>query len=385
MKFRPCSLSPSLSWVRFALVGCLVLCQLSSSTTASGFAWVQDDQAGQAALDKWATATAEVKEIVSQLRAATAKDREALIASYREKIDAINALRREIEPQLLQVAQDNAAISGPLHDTLLELGQIAISEDSYDRGYQLLKPLVDSGSDNPQLASYAALAAFGSDRFDLAKQWLAEISGRGERVQIELLRRSAPDLDTRLTDWEKEQAIRAKEAEQDDLPRVKLETTAGDIIIELYEDQAPNTVANFINLIEKGYYDGLSFHRVLRQFMAQGGCPNGTGAGGPGYAIPCECYREDYRRHFSGTLSMAHAGRDTGGSQFFLTFLATPHLDGKHTAFGRVIDGMDVLASLAKVDPQNPDPSLQPSQIVKATVLRKRDHAYEPKTLPSRR
>ena len=119
--------------------------------------------------------------------------------------------------------------------------------------------------------------------------------------------------------------------------------------------------------------------------MAQGGCPNGTGAGGPGYAIPCECYREDYRRHFSGTLSMAHAGRDTGGSQFFLTFLATPHLDGKHTAFGRVIDGMDVLASLAKVDPQNPDPSLQPSQIVKATVLRKRDHAYEPKTLPSRR
>jgi cyclophilin family peptidyl-prolyl cis-trans isomerase len=144
-------------------------------------------------------------------------------------------------------------------------------------------------------------------------------------------------------------------------------------------------VANFITLVEKGYYDGLTFHRVLPQFMAQGGCPNGTGAGGPGYSVPCECQQANHRKHFSGTLSMAHAGRDTGGSQFFLTFLATPHLDGQHTAFGRVIEGMDSVANLEKMNPEAPNPNMQPSKIVKATVVRKRDHEYKARTLPASR
>ena len=132
-------------------------------------------------------------------------------------------------------------------------------------------------------------------------------------------------------------------------------------------------MANFVNLVEKGYYNGLTFHRVLPGFMAQGGCPKGDGTGGPGYNIYCECYKEGYRKHFSGTLSMAHAGRDTGGSQFFLTFLSTSHLDGKHTAFGRVIQGRGVLSKLQRVRP-----GIKPDRIVKATVVRKREHKYEP-------
>ncbi|MBL8890508.1 MAG: peptidylprolyl isomerase [Planctomycetaceae bacterium] len=193
-------------------------------------------------------------------------------------------------------------------------------------------------------------------------------------------------IEQRIADWKQEEAIRAAEAEKDDLPRVKFETTAGDIIIELYEDQAPNTVANFVSLVEKGYYDGLTFHRVLPQFMAQGGCPNGTGGGGPGYSVPCECHEPNkFRKHFSGTLSMAHAGRDTGGSQFFLTFLATPHLDGQHTAFGRVLEGMDAVAGLNKIDPDRRGAGMEPSKILKATVVRKRDHDYKPKTLPATR
>ena len=111
---------------------------------------------------------------------------------------------------------------------------------------------------------------------------------------------------------------------ENDLPRVELKTSKGDVVIELFEDEAPNTVANFIQLVEKKYYDGLKFHRVIDGFMAQGGCPKGTGTAGPGYSIACECQLKGARKHARGSLSMAHAGRDTGGSQFFITFAATP-------------------------------------------------------------
>ena len=136
-------------------------------------------------------------------------------------------------------------------------------------------------------------------------------------------------------------------------------------------------MANFIHLVEQKFYDGLTFHRVLANFMVQGGCPDGTGAGGPGYKIYCECHQQNHRKHFRGTLSMAHAGRDTGGSQFFLTLRPTPHLNGRHTAFGRVIEGIDVLADLQKIDP-NRGSSAAPDTLVKATVVRKRNHEYQP-------
>jgi cyclophilin family peptidyl-prolyl cis-trans isomerase len=150
--------------------------------------------------------------------------------------------------------------------------------------------------------------------------------------------------------------------------------------IELFENEAPNTVANFISLVEKGYYNGLVFHRVLANFMAQGGDPTGSGSGGPGYRIACECSKPEARMHFRGSLSMAHAGRDTGGSQFFLTFLPTTHLNHRHTCFGRVVRGMDVLSRLQRRDPESPNPP-EPDKILEAKVLRKRPHAYEPKKM----
>jgi cyclophilin family peptidyl-prolyl cis-trans isomerase len=161
---------------------------------------------------------------------------------------------------------------------------------------------------------------------------------------------------------------------------VLLKTNKGDIVIELFENEAPKTVGNFVSLVENGFYNGLTFHRVLPGFMAQGGCPDGNGMGGPGYTIPCECNQPNYRRHFRGTLSMAHAGPNTGGSQFFLTFIPTSGLDGKHTAFGRVVDGMDVLAKIQRRDPspQTPRPLPTPDSIIEAKVLRKRPHDYKP-------
>jgi cyclophilin family peptidyl-prolyl cis-trans isomerase len=135
-------------------------------------------------------------------------------------------------------------------------------------------------------------------------------------------------------------------------------------------------VANFITLVEKKFYDGLVFHRVLPHFMAQGGDPNGDGSGGPGYEIPDECHQPNARMHFRGSLSMAKtAAPDTGGSQFFLTFIPTAHLNGQHTVFGRVVEGLDVLDRLQRRNPESAT-SPEPDKIVKAEVLRKRDHAY---------
>lgn len=116
----------------------------------------------------------------------------------------------------------------------------------------------------------------------------------------------------------------------------------GDIVIELFEKEAPGTVQNFVDLINKGFYNGLRFHRVIPGFVAQGGCPNGNGTGGPGYIIKDELVGNPHK-HERGALSMAHRGPNTGGSQFFIVYEPQPHLDGVHTVFGKVIEGMDVV------------------------------------------
>jgi peptidyl-prolyl cis-trans isomerase B (cyclophilin B) len=126
------------------------------------------------------------------------------------------------------------------------------------------------------------------------------------------------------------------------------DTDRGPVRVELYPDKAPLTVANFVNLAKRGFYDGLNFHRVIKDFMIQGGCPQGTGTGGPGYKFEDEA--NNGVRHERGVLSMANAGPNTNGSQFFITHVATPWLDGKHTVFGKVVDGMDVVDKVAQGD-----------------------------------
>ena len=155
----------------------------------------------------------------------------------------------------------------------------------------------------------------------------------------------------------------------EELPQIQIQTDRGDMTIEMFEDHAPNTVANMISLIEKGYYDGLNFHRVISDFMIQGGCPQGTGTGGPGYKFDDECTSE-CRHDSAGRLSMANAGPRTNGSQFFITHGPTPHLDGKHTVFGKVTEGLDVVHEIKQGDVME-----------KVVVLQKRDHVYEVETI----
>ena len=131
----------------------------------------------------------------------------------------------------------------------------------------------------------------------------------------------------------------------------EIHTEKGLMKVEFYTQDAPNTVQNFVDLSRKGYYDGLTFHRVIPDFVIQGGCPDGTGAGGPGYQIECEL-DGDNQFHDRGVLSMAHAGRNTGGSQFFICHSRnnTAHLDRNHTCFGKVVEGLDVIDDIRAGD-----------------------------------
>jgi cyclophilin family peptidyl-prolyl cis-trans isomerase len=321
-------------------------------------------------------------------RAADEDKRAEIQQQWKELI----AKGEKMEPKLIEVAQ-KAYAESPNADPeitafLVKLLARMVKDDDYEPAAKIGKLLMENKCAEKQLPNLAGIAAFAVSDFEAAQKYLSQADKEGYY--------QAPSKDDKLAQmgqfylhdvgnykeaWAKEKAIRDTEAKADDLPRVLLKTNKGDIVIELFENQAPNAVANFISLVKKGFYNGLSFHRVLPGFMAQGGDPKGDGTGGPGYTIACECARPDHRLHFRGTLSMAHRGRDTGGSQFFLTFVPTPHLDGKHTAFGRVVEGMDVLAKLQRRDPGDPE-APRPDKIIEAKVVRKRAHEYLPQKMP---
>jgi len=164
-------------------------------------------------------------------------------------------------------------------------------------------------------------------------------------------------------------------------PVIKIKTAKGDLTVELFEDEVPNTVANIIALAEKGFYRGMRFHRIIPGFMAQGGCPNskpgatGTpGTGGPGYRVKDE-FRPQLKHSGPGVLSMANSGPNTNGSQFFICFQAAPHLDGRHTVFGKVVEGLDVLKALEAVGTRSGKPTEQVEFDIE--VVSKRNHPYQ--------
>lgn len=145
-------------------------------------------------------------------------------------------------------------------------------------------------------------------------------------------------------------------------------TNKGVFKVELFNDKSPITVGNFIKLVDEGFYNNLNFHRVIPNFMIQGGCPHGTGRGGPGYTIKDE-FDPSLKHDSKGILSMANAGPNTGGSQFFITVVPTPWLDGKHTIFGKVVDGMNIIEDISKVKTDRNDKPLQTVTINKIKII----------------
>ncbi len=167
---------------------------------------------------------------------------------------------------------------------------------------------------------------------------------------------------------ERKDTLKEKDEKKSDSDLVLMETSVGDIKIKLYMDVAPITAGNFKELIEQGFYDGIIFHRVIDGFMIQGGDPSGTGTGGSGKTIPDE-FGEGLKHNKKGILSMANSGPNTGTSQFFITLVPTPHLDGKHAIFGEVIEGMDVVEKIGKVTTDARDKPSEDVVMEKVTMI----------------
>ncbi|QEG20567.1 peptidylprolyl isomerase [Mariniblastus fucicola] len=245
---------------------------------------------------------------------------------------------------------------------------------------ELIAMMKEKFPDNPSLLEYEFLANYAIERFENADKALR----RYEELIKGDLSTARQELQATMEKYQQELMIRRLESNTDDLPRVLLVTTEGDILVELYENHAPNTVANFIHLVrDQKFYDGLLFHLVKPGEYAMTGSPTGNGMGDAGYRIPCECDGEKIRSHFRGTLSMMAPEKDRGGSQFFITQQPNPHTyDGKYTAFGRVIEGMDVVLKLRNVDMTSRMASTTDvSKVIRAEVVRARSHTYMPEKI----
>ena len=335
-------------------------------------------------LENWKSLLKEMRELRTSFQTAKEEEQKKLTEQFTGLVAKGNEMLPKLRETALAAYLETGSADPQLERFLLKFISDAVDVDDFDTGLVLAKKLLEAGCAEKLLPAAAGVCAFCANDFAAAEDFLKTasesgiLSGQANDI-TKLAGQIVPQVATEKGLWEKELAIRKEEAAKDDLPRVKLTTNKGVIVLELFENEAPDTVGNFISLVQKKFYDGLTFHRVLPHFMAQGGDPKGDGSGGPGYQIYCECTKPEYRRHFRGSLSMAKTPEpDTGGSQFFLTFRPTPELDGKHTCFGRVIEGMDVLSKLQRRDPET-EQGVTPDKIVTAEVVRKRDHAYIPK------
>jgi cyclophilin family peptidyl-prolyl cis-trans isomerase len=329
--------------------------------------------------EQWKEMLGELREIQQRYHDAGQSQRARIRVEFDQQIEKARDLEAKVRAAAIAEYQRAPSEDPQLTKFLVSVLNYDIFKDRLEPALELANLLLEAGCDDPSVNDSAGRAAFANNDFAAAEQYLQAADeaaaltteGRGCLNSLAECRQA----------WENELKVRAQEAAADDLPRVKLQTSQGDLVLELFENEAPQTVGNFVNLVESGFYDGLTFHRVLPGFMAQGGCPKGDGTGGPGYSIYCECNQPNHRKHFRGSLSMAKSEAvNTGGSQFFVTFSPTPHLDGKHTVFGRVLEGMDVLSKLQRRDPtgQQAPADVEPDKIISAEVLRKRDHEYLP-------
>ncbi len=337
---------------------------------------------------KWKPLIAEMGKLQSKFQQLDPADKAGQQA-LQQQFEPLRKQAMELAPVLRKTAED-AYVVNPTNkevaDLVFEFFLSDIAEQNTKeatRMANMLRPQMEKNPDERAKTAFfgeLAMLAWSMNDYTTASAILQDEKLISKNVQ-----------NPQVTKLANEATLRAAEIKADDLPRVKISTTKGDIVVELFENEAPNTVANFISLVEKKFYDGIAFHRVLDGFMAQGGDPltkdndpRNDGSGGPGYTIKCECNSPKARMHFRGSLSMAHAGPDTGGSQFFLTFGPTEQLDGKHTVFGRVIEGQDVLDKIQRIDPERPNPNIKADVITSATVIRKRAHDYAPVTGPAK-
>lgn len=337
--------------------------------------------------EEWKTILKDLRKLKVTYETAKEEEADQLEQQWQELIAKGNALLPQLRSSGIEAYSEGSSVDPQLQRFLIKVAQDAMEIDDYESAYEISTTILkraeaDKAPAPKELYSIAGIAAFMTNDYEAAEKFIDQAKQAGTWNDAEVNKIGVP-IAASLTKykewWAKEAEVRKQEAEKDDLPRVKLSTTAGDMVIELFENEAPDTVGNFISLVEAKFYDGLTFHRVLPHFMAQGGDPKGTGQGDAGYKIYDEIDNPNHRRHFRGSLSMAKGSfPDSGGSQFFICFTPRENLDGLHTVFGRVIEGLDVLAKIQRVDPDKPS-GAEKTKIISAEVIRKRDHAYLPR------
>ncbi len=369
---------------------CLVPASVQSQPAADSAEATPQREAFEKTFERWKAMLAELRALDIQYRNASPARQEQLLPQYNAVVEQGESLQHELIDAAMAAFVKKPDANRDLLQFLLMVVRTEMDAERYGAVVDLLQPLLDSGVKLPALHNVMGIAAYCSNRFDLAEQEI-EIA-QEEGVSNLLSDRYMETIPYYKEIWAREQELREAEQAANDLPRVLLRTNKGEIELELFENQAPNTVANFISLVEDGFYDGLEFHRVVPRLAAQGGCPNGDGTGGPGYRIRSECLEEDARHHFRGSIAMASRGLHDAGSQFYVTFVPAWHLDGRYTVFGRVVRGIDVLAKLQRREPRDPmQVAINPhrnvvippaDRILEARVTRKRNHPYEPETLP---
>lgn len=343
-------------------------------------------------LKEWDELTARKGEIMQKLPELKKEFTKADTVRKKEIRDEFSKLVAEwqikIYPRMRSLADTVYAERPDDIDAADSVMRDAYSDNQYAKTIKIAEKLLAISKQkkeepNKTVVNMAGAAHFALEHFGRAQEILQDAKEMGLLDQF-LGERFLKPAGEYVEFLKEEQEIRKREAAAEgdaQLPQVELITKKGRIVVELFENEAPNTVANFISLVEGKKYDGTKFHRVLSNFMVQGGDPNtldedaeNDGLGGPGYTIKCECYRKDARPHFRGSLSMAHGTfKDTGGSQFFLTHLPAYWLNADaeketgHTVFGRVIEGLEFVDAMQKGD-----------ELISAKVLRKRNHPYKP-------
>lgn len=255
----------------------------------------------------------------------------------------------------------------------------------YEKAIEYAKKFLEMDKDYLSAAALIGICQFSLNNFEEARKQLQSVvdaKPAGMEISLDQVKSYLDQANQYIEFWKKENEIRMAEDKAGDNPRVRITTDVGDIELELYENQAPNTVANFISLVESKLYEGTTFHRVLPNFMVQGGDPKTKdpkanpqeyGSGGPGYKFDDELPKDKFRLHFRGAISMANSGPNTNGSQFFITHHPTYWLNGKHVVFGRVIKGQEIVDNIK-----------QGNKITKVEVVRKRNHEYKPVTKPEK-
>ncbi|WP_164100494.1 peptidylprolyl isomerase [Candidatus Laterigemmans baculatus] len=349
------------------------------------------------AIGAWRETIGKMQEAALRFHNGTEATEEQYLTQYRELSEqGREEFDRAVRAATRLLAHDPRRDS-EYAEFLFAAARYRFDRDWYELTGEAAEALIAAGmtesAEERRLHEIAGVSFWATNRFERAAEHLQKA------IEIGFIDPKHRQLVDSVSDyqqrWEREQQFRQEARQRDDLPQVRITTSRGDMVVELFEDQAPNTVANFISLVEQGFYEGLTFHQVIASQIAMSGDPAGDASGSAGYRIADEGEDEDARDTFRGSLVMAkiadprsRTGQtlpNSASSQFFFTFMPLPWVNREHTVFGRVIDGAGTLAALTRVDPtakkEEEEHEAVPDRILRMEVLRKRPHDYQPEVL----